>query len=161
MFDKNKHITVAGDVMLDQYWFGDVKRISQEAPVPIVNITSEEFRPGGAANVAMNIANLGPKVNLYGVGGKDQKLKTLIKALNMDNLKINFLQSNEITINKLRIISKGNQMIRVDFEDSFSKKNQQNLLKMWENSQVKEDLLILSDYNKGSINAHRIGLNSD
>ena len=78
MFDKNKQITVAGDVMLDQYWFGDVKRISQEAPVPIVNITSEEFRPGGA-NVAINIANLGPKVNLFGVGGKDQKLKTLIK----------------------------------------------------------------------------------
>ena len=114
-------VLVVGDIMLDRYWYGPTQRISPEAPVPIVKINQDEHRPGGAANVALNIASIGGKVTLVGITGEDeaaQHLKTQILAL---NIACEFDQQENIpTITKLRVMSRNQQLIRLDFEESFS-----------------------------------------
>src|SRR5690349_13960529 len=99
-------ILVVGDVMLDRYWFGDTARISPEAPVPIVNIQETNYRPGGAGNVALNIAALGAKVTLLGAIGKDEAAAQLIQQLDAANVQHDFCLIDHATIVKLRIISR-------------------------------------------------------
>ena len=114
---KNCNILVVGDIMLDEYIFGETSRINPEAPVPIVNVEKTEYRLGGAANVANNIISLGGKCTLIGQVGNDENKKLLEKELINKNIE-NFLIENKIyqTIKKTRIISQNQQLIRIDHE---------------------------------------------
>jgi len=145
-------VLVVGDIMLDQYWYGPTQRISPEAPVPVVKITQDERRPGGAANVALNIASIGGKVTLAGITGEDdaaQHLRTQLTALNIN---CEFDQQKNIpTITKLRVMSRNQQLIRLDFEESLHDVNKTKLEEKVAAQLVKHDLLLLSDYSKGTL----------
>jgi D-beta-D-heptose 7-phosphate kinase/D-beta-D-heptose 1-phosphate adenosyltransferase len=145
-------ILVVGDVMLDRYWFGDAARISPEAPVPVVKVKQVDDRPGGAGNVALNIAALGAKVTLLGVTGDDAAATILVEQLKANGVtsKVQHL-ANIPTITKLRVISRHQQLIRLDFEEKFPEFNYQGLLEEYEQALAEADLVILSDYNKGTL----------
>ncbi len=150
---QNKKILVIGDVMLDRYWSGQTQRISPEAPVPIVQVNAEEDRLGGAGNVALNLAVLTAKVTLLGVIGHDahgQRIQALCESA-----KIHFvcLHSEQATITKLRIISKHQQLLRIDFEEKLAETEamQQNILHLAETLINSHDVVILSDYGKGTL----------
>ena len=114
-------LLVVGDVMLDRYWHGDTARISPEAPVPVVRIESHEDRPGGAANVALNIAALGAGVRVVGLVGRDEPAEVLRQRLAAAGINCAFVEAaSEPTITKLRIISRSQQLIRLDMEKRFS-----------------------------------------
>lgn len=109
-----------GDVMLDRYWHGDTARVSPEAPVPVVKVEQIEERPGGAANVALNIASLGAGVSLAGVVGRDEAADFLKARLTSAGIDCDFQVSRgKPTITKLRVISRHQQLIRLDFEEPF------------------------------------------
>ncbi|MFL6710726.1 MAG: bifunctional heptose 7-phosphate kinase/heptose 1-phosphate adenyltransferase, partial [Massilia sp.] len=112
-------ILVVGDVMLDRYWFGEVSRISPEAPVPIVRVERREERLGGAANVARNVASLGAHVGLLGVVGRDEAGEQVAQLLSESSIH-SYLQRDPAisTIIKLRVIGRQQQMVRIDFEDA-------------------------------------------
>ncbi|WP_417504528.1 bifunctional D-glycero-beta-D-manno-heptose-7-phosphate kinase/D-glycero-beta-D-manno-heptose 1-phosphate adenylyltransferase HldE [Marinomonas gallaica] len=115
---KNKHILVVGDVMLDRYWHGGTSRISPEAPVQVVKVSSVEDRPGGAANVALGLAKLGIRVSLVGVVGQDENATALENALTQSGVECHFVTTDSLpTITKLRVISRHQQLIRLDFEE--------------------------------------------
>src|SRR4029077_11687131 len=110
-------VLVVGDVMLDRYWFGDVERISPEAPVPVVKVTRHEERPGGAANVARNASALGAPVTLVSAIGADEAGALLEKLLAADNVHTSFHRDPTLpTTVKLRVIGRQQQLLRVDFE---------------------------------------------
>jgi rfaE bifunctional protein kinase chain/domain len=145
-------ILVVGDVMLDRYWFGDVSRISPEAPVPIVRIEKREERLGGAANVARNAAALGAHCGLLGVVGADEagaQVEALLAESGIDS----FLQRDAAisTIIKLRVIGRQQQLLRIDFEDAPSDTVLRDKLTQFNALLADYDVIILSDYNKGSL----------
>ena len=110
-------VLIVGDVMLDRYWFGDVERISPEAPVPVVKIARSEERPGGAANVARNIAALGARAMLLSATGRDEAADTLLRLLDSDRIDVSFLRDDALrTTVKLRVIGRQQQLLRIDFE---------------------------------------------
>ena len=110
------NVLVVGDIMLDRYWYGGTNRISPEAPVPIVKIDSIEERPGGAANVALNITSLGGKARLIGLTGMDEPAKVLDEQLTNRHVHCDFVSvSTHPTITKLRVLSRNQQLIRIDF----------------------------------------------
>lgn len=144
-------ILVVGDIMLDRYWFGDTMRISPEAPVPIVKINNHDNRPGGAGNVALNIAALGSKIILLGMVGEDEAAQVLSELLTSANVAHDLCTSATVsTIVKLRVISKHQQLLRLDFEETIQTKNQ-DLVTRFESYLDQVDLVILSDYKKGTI----------
>ena len=111
-------VLVVGDVMLDRYWYGPTSRISPEAPVPVVKVDTIEERPGGAANVAMNIASLGATSRLVGLTGIDDAARALSAKLNEVNVRCDFVSvPTHPTITKLRVLSRNQQLIRLDFEE--------------------------------------------
>ena len=115
---KNKHILVVGDVMLDRYWHGGTSRISPEAPVQVVKVSNVEDRPGGAANVALGLAKLGVRVSLVGVVGNDENATALENTLTEQGVECHFVTADNLpTITKLRVISRHQQLIRLDFEE--------------------------------------------
>ncbi|GHE84289.1 bifunctional D-glycero-beta-D-manno-heptose-7-phosphate kinase/D-glycero-beta-D-manno-heptose 1-phosphate adenylyltransferase HldE [Thalassotalea profundi] len=145
-------VLVVGDIMLDRYWYGPTQRISPEAPVPVVKISQDEDRPGGAANVALNIASLGGKVTLVGITGEDEAANTLSANLNGMNIKCRFDRHNSIpTITKLRVLSRNQQLIRLDFEESLSQINKTTLFSNVSEEIAQHDVLLLSDYAKGTL----------
>jgi D-beta-D-heptose 7-phosphate kinase/D-beta-D-heptose 1-phosphate adenosyltransferase len=145
-------VLVVGDIMLDRYWYGPTQRISPEAPVPVVKINQDEDRPGGAANVALNIASLGGKVTLAGITGDDEAAKTLETHLNALNIVCQFDRRSEVpTITKLRVMSRNQQLIRLDFEESLTQIDKLTLTKQVESLVSQHDVLLLSDYNKGTL----------
>ena len=146
------HVLVVGDVMLDRYWFGPTSRISPEAPVPIVRVDGSEDRPGGAANVALNIASLGARVTLSGLVGQDDNASLLEQALSAADIATDF-QHSELapTITKLRVMSRSQQLIRLDFEQSFGDIDTTPLTGKVMEGMAQADLLILSDYGKGTL----------
>ncbi len=149
---KQKRILVVGDVMLDRYWFGDVSRISPEAPVPVVKIGRSEERLGGAANVALNLVALGAKVDLLSVIGKDEAGGTLEKL--MKDCAINARLHRDPGISttvKLRVIGRHQQLLRIDFETAPSREILSSKLKDYERMLARADLVILSDYGKGGL----------
>ncbi|MCE9686960.1 bifunctional D-glycero-beta-D-manno-heptose-7-phosphate kinase/D-glycero-beta-D-manno-heptose 1-phosphate adenylyltransferase HldE [Shewanella sp. AS16] len=152
-FEKAK-VLVVGDVMLDRYWVGPTGRISPEAPVPVVKINQIEDRPGGAANVALNIATLGGQVQLAGLVGKDEAAAALTLGVKTLGVEPEWLEVNDKpTITKLRVLSRNQQLIRLDFEEPFAKADSQRLL---EHSSALLDgvgVLVLSDYAKGAIDS--------
>jgi bifunctional ADP-heptose synthase (sugar kinase/adenylyltransferase) len=110
-------VLVVGDVMLDRYWFGDVDRISPEAPVPVVRIARSEERPGGAANVARNVASLGAKASLLSVVGADEAGHALERLVAADGIAASLHHDPSLpTTVKLRVIARQQQLLRIDFE---------------------------------------------
>lgn len=150
-FTKNS-VIVIGDIMLDRYWFGDTSRISPEAPVPIIKIKQNDDRPGGAGNVALNIAALGTQVTLIGITGNDDAAQTLTRQLIAANITPVIHQfSNIPTITKLRIISRHQQLLRLDFEEKFPAFDAKILTESFKEHLAHAKLVILSDYNKGTL----------
>ena len=145
-------VLVAGDVMLDRYWTGPTQRISPEAPVPVVRIQKNESRPGGAANVALNTAALGVKTRLLGVVGRDEPAKLLRDGLDGQGVVTAFLESQDKpTITKLRVLSRNQQLIRLDFEDNFAVLESAGIEQAFEAALDGSGALVLSDYGKGTL----------
>lgn len=145
-------ILVAGDVMLDRYWFGDVNRISPEAPVPVVRIEREEARLGGAANVARNTAALGSPSSLLGITGNDEAGSILENLLHEAGITPHLHRDNSIsTIIKLRVIGRQQQLLRVDFEKKPGKEAVNSKTAHFRALLPHHDIIILSDYAKGAM----------
>jgi len=146
-------LLVIGDVMLDRYWHGTASRISPEAPVPVVQVGNQEDRPGGAGNVALNIAALGSAATLIGVVGEDDNAKDLESRLAAAGVYCEFLRSpDKPTITKLRVISQHQQLIRLDFEHQFDEQDVAELQTLAESLIPSAQVLVLSDYAKGALN---------
>lgn len=155
------NVVIVGDIMLDRYWSGSTTRISPEAPVPIVKITSMEERPGGAANVAMNIASLQGKPTLLGLTGEDEAAKIVKKQLSHQNVSCNFVTTPTLpTLTKLRILSRHQQLIRLDFEDGFARIEKSPLMSKVQVALKKAHVIILSDYGKGTLSDVNAIINS-
>ena len=145
-------VLVVGDVMLDRYWFGDVERISPEAPVPVVKIARSEERPGGAANVARNAAALGAQATLLSVVGDDEPGRALARLLEGERVQASFLRDAAApTTVKLRVIGRQQQLLRIDFETAPSHEVLAAKLADFERLLAEADLVILSDYGKGGL----------
>lgn len=145
-------ILVVGDVMLDRYWFGDVERISPEAPVPVARINKTEDRAGGAANVARNIAALGGQVRLLAVVGQDEAGDTLEKLLHQDGVTTSLHRDSDIsTTVKLRVLARQQQLLRIDFENEPNHEVLAAKLHEFETILPSYDVVILSDYGKGGL----------
>lgn len=144
-------VMVVGDVMLDRYWYGPSSRISPEAPVPVVKVNTIEERPGGAANVAMNIASLGANA-LVRLTGIDDAARALSKSLADVNVKCDFVSvPTHPTITKLRVLSRNQQLIRLDFEEGFEGVDPQPLHERINQALSSIGALVLSDYAKGAL----------
>jgi len=149
---RNTSVLVAGDVMLDRYWFGDTERISPEAPVPVVAIKRVDERLGGAANVARNIASLGAQVQLIGLIGQDEAGKQVQQILLDLGIK-SLLQVDDTvpTIVKLRVVARQQQLIRLDFEKEPDLDSLKSKLQSFEDAVPTADAVIFSDYGKGAL----------
>tara|TARA_Y100001001_G_scaffold98921_1_gene96718 strand:+ start:298 stop:1728 length:1431 start_codon:yes stop_codon:yes gene_type:complete len=145
-------VLIVGDLMLDRYWSGGTGRISPEAPVPVVNVSGSEDRPGGAANVAVNVATLGAKVTLLGMCGHDENARILKEKLSSFDINCEFFEVPERdTITKLRVMSRNQQLLRSDFEKSFADVDKSALLTTFNQALDDVDIVILSDYAKGCL----------
>ena len=144
-------VLVIGDVMLDRYWFGEVERISPEAPVPVVHVTKREDRLGGAANVARNAVALGAKVTLAGIVGPDEPGREIHQMLTNANIVAALMQDDvsHPTTLKMRVLGRQQQMVRVDFEGKPSSACVQRLTDQVLPLIREHDVLVLSDYDKG------------
>lgn len=146
------HVLVVGDVMLDRYWHGDTSRISPEAPVPVVKVSKAEERPGGAGNVALNIAALGAHASVLGLTGDDEACTVLEDLLQNAGIECLFEHLPDCaTVTKLRVLSRHQQLIRLDFEDGFAAHDPQGLFKRYEQQLASTGAVILSDYGKGTL----------
>lgn len=159
---KDLNVLVVGDVMVDFYLFGEVNRISPEAPVPVVEILKKEARPGGAANVALNISELGGNPILLTIIGKDSTATTLLQLLKKNEVKTNHVlqHNNRVTTLKTRVFDEDKQVVRFDEEEAeYLESAQENLL-LKELKKIfaaqKIDVIILQDYNKGVLTKHVI-----
>jgi D-glycero-beta-D-manno-heptose-7-phosphate kinase len=145
-------VLVVGDVMLDRYWFGDVNRISPEAPVPVVHVTRVEQRPGAAANVARGVAALGAQARLLAVIGDDEAGTALAELLTQASVSANLHRDAALeTTVKLRVIGRQQQLIRLDFERVPSHAVLANKLADFERMLADADIVVLSDYAKGGL----------
>lgn len=145
-------ILIVGDVMLDRYWFGEVSRISPEAPVPVVKVEKVEERPGGAANVARNCAALGAQVALLSVVGADEAGKTLARLMADANIDTSLHEDARLnTTVKLRVISRQQQLLRIDFENTPDHEVLRAKLADFSARLADYDVVILSDYGKGGL----------
>ena len=145
-------VLVVGDAMLDRYWFGAVDRISPEAPVPVVRVTREEERLGGAANVALNVQTLGARATLVTVVGDDEPARRLRSLL--EERGINALLGSDpqlFTIVKLRVIGRAQQLLRVDFENQPEHEVLASMLADYERALPDHDAVLFSDYGKGGL----------
>jgi D-beta-D-heptose 7-phosphate kinase/D-beta-D-heptose 1-phosphate adenosyltransferase len=145
----NRHVLVVGDVMLDCYWDGQATRISPEAPVPVVRVKGQRQVPGGAANVAMNIAALGAKVTLIGAVGQDDAAATLQKQLEAKGIQFLPIVTTAPTTLKWRVLSHHQQLIRLDFEEQQSAPILDESLQKTFEAALDADLIVFSDYGKG------------
>lgn len=145
-------VLVAGDVMLDRYWHGPAGRISPEAPVPVVRVSDIEDRPGGAANVALNMAALGAQAALVGVAGGDEAEDILRQRLGAAGIQCRFQDAEgRPTITKLRVISRQQQLLRLDFEEPFAELDPAPFTADVKAALAGCGALVLSDYLKGAL----------
>jgi rfaE bifunctional protein kinase chain/domain len=145
-------VLVVGDVMLDQYWFGEVSRISPEAPVPVVRIGRMEERPGGAANVARNAAALGAQVDLLAVVGEDEPGASLGRLLAVEGVQAHLTRDPTLnTTVKLRVVGRQQQLLRIDFENLPAADALEAKLADFESRLAEAQVVILSDYAKGAL----------
>ena len=143
---------VVGDVMLDRYWFGDVSRISPEAPVPVVLIRDEDQRLGGAANVAWNCKELGARTRLLSVVGRDEPGQALEKLLKARRIDASLHRDRGLsTTQKLRVIGRRQQLLRIDFERPPSREVLALKLEEFKRALPDCDVILLSDYGKGGL----------
>ena len=144
-------VLVAGDAMLDEYWFGDTGRISPEAPVPVVRTVSTDQRPGGAANVALNLAALGASPLLVAIVGDDERGRRLAALLEARGVQCRFVYSSAVsTIHKLRVLARNQQLIRLDSEQSLAPAAVA-LRPVFDEALDQADVVVLSDYAKGTL----------
>ncbi len=152
----NARVLVIGDVMLDRYWHGGTSRISPEAPVPVVHIQEVEERVGGAGNVALNISALGGRATVLGVVGRDEAANLLAERLNQAQVNSLLVPHDTYpTVTKLRVISRHQQLIRLDFEDDFECVPVGQLLARMRSCLNDVDVVVLSDYGKGVLSRPR------
>lgn len=153
MPDTAKRILVIGDVMLDRYWKGTSVRLSPEAPVPVVHVANIENRLGGAANVALNLARLGTKVALCGLVGTDQEANIIRKMLAEANIEDRLVvgTSSFVTIQKIRVISPNQQIVRADFEMEADTETIERVTQVATDLIKCSDTVIFSDYKKGAL----------
>jgi rfaE bifunctional protein kinase chain/domain len=145
-------VLVVGDVMLDRYWFGEVSRISPEAPVPVVLIANEDERLGGAANVAWNCKELAARTKLLSVVGRDEPGRTLEKLLRQKGIEASLHRDRSLsTTQKLRVIGRRQQLLRIDFETPPSREVLASKLEEFKRALADCDVVILSDYGKGGL----------
>jgi len=145
-------VLVVGDLMLDRYWHGPTSRISPEAPVPVVHVKQHEERAGGAGNVALNIAALGAKASLLGFVGQDEAAAALETLLKKAGVLCLFQAIADFpTITKLRVMSRHQQLIRLDFEDGFQQVDTDSLLHLFHAELTQSQVVVLSDYGKGTL----------
>lgn len=145
-------VAVVGDVMLDRYWKGSSGRLSPEAPVPVVQVKGREDRAGGAANVALNVATLGAPCSLVGIVGADEAAVKLEKLLRDQHIVPQFIISgNHPTITKLRVLARNQQLLRLDFEDSFTDVDEDTLVKAYKAAISDARVIVCSDYGKGTL----------
>lgn len=145
-------VLVVGDVMLDRYWFGEVERISPEAPVPVVHVTRQEDRLGGAANVAKNAAALGAQVGLLSVVGRDEPGERVAALLAETGIASHLHRDDQLpTTIKLRVIGRRQQLVRVDFEDAPSREVLADKLGQFVELLAQYDVVVMSDYGKGGL----------
>ena len=145
-------VLVVGDAMLDRYWFGAVDRISPEAPVPVVRVTREEERLGGAANVALNVKTLGAQATLLTVVGDDEPARKLRQLLEQQGVTALLGSDPKLyTIVKLRVIGRSQQLIRVDFENQPDHEVLSGMLADYERVLPDHDAVLFSDYGKGGL----------
>jgi len=146
------HILIIGDIMLDRYWHGVTSRISPEAPVPVVHVKQQHECPGGAGNVAFNIRALGGEVTVIGVTGQDEAANTITNQLTKKGIHCAFIQLSGVsTVTKLRVMSRHQQLIRLDFEDGFIDLDHQAIQIQMESCLQNIDAVVLSDYGKGTL----------
>ncbi len=146
------HVVVVGDVMLDRYWFGDARRVSQEAPVPVVDVQQVEDRPGGAANVALNVVALGARCTLIGVVGEDEAGGNLTRTLTAAGVVCDFVRAPDWpTVMKLRVVSQKQQLIRADFEKPLVGDHGERLAGKVRARLGDASSLVLQDYDKGTL----------
>jgi len=149
---KAGRVLVIGDLMLDQYWHGGTSRISPEAPVPVVKVDSIEHRAGGAGNVALNIAALGGVVNLQALVGNDEPASILKNVLTDASVGCHLSElEGRSTITKLRVMSRHQQLIRLDFENDFSQTDGEQMVAKFRQLVLHCDAVVLSDYGKGTL----------
>lgn len=145
-------VLVVGDVMLDRYWFGAVDRISAEAPVPVVRITREKDRLGGAANVVVNSQALGAQVTVLTVVGDDEPATRLEQLLAERQIRAVLRRDPGLkTIVKLRVIGRAQQLLRVDFENTPAHKVLEQMLASFDEELARHDVVVFSDYGKGDL----------
>ncbi len=145
-------VLVVGDAMLDRYLFGEVERISPEAPVPVVRVTRQEERLGGAANVALNAKSLGPKVTLITVVGDDEPARVLQHLLKTQDVESILGRDPKLfTCVKLRVIGRAQQLVRVDFENQPDHEVLADMLSDFARVVGAHDAVLFSDYGKGGL----------
>ncbi len=145
-------ILVIGDVMLDRYWFGEVERISPEAPVPVVRVARREDRLGGAANVARNIVALGAQAALMGLIGNDEAGETIGALARQEGIQAQLVADATMpTTLKLRVLGRQQQLLRVDFEEPPNDGGLNALMRSAGQAMACRDVVVLSDYAKGSL----------
>ncbi len=149
-----KHILVIGDLILDEYLFGDINRINPEAPVPVLNVSNNnrEHRLGGAANTANNVVALGAKCTVIGQVGNDKFKEPMLELFKQANINTFLIERNNFTtIKKTRLVAQNQQALRVDFEDPkpIQSEHVQQIIKFIKSNQF--DMILLSDYNKGTL----------
>ena len=148
---RHGNITVIGDVMLDRFWSGASRRVSPEAPVPVVNVSGQEDRAGGAGNVAVNLAELGVTVSLVGLCGDDEHARALRSCVESAGVRWNVMPCKADTIVKLRVLSRNQQLLRMDFEQTLAPYANDLFLRYAQQHLADADLVILSDYAKGTL----------
>ncbi|WP_018606338.1 D-glycero-beta-D-manno-heptose-7-phosphate kinase [Uliginosibacterium gangwonense] len=149
---RSARVLVVGDVMLDRYWFGEVSRISPEAPVPVVHVQRTEERPGGAANVARNAVALGASCTLLAVVGKDEPADALERLLLGEGVHARLHRDESLsTTIKLRVIGRQQQLLRIDFENTPAYEVLQGKLSEFKALLADYDVVVLSDYGKGGL----------
>jgi D-beta-D-heptose 7-phosphate kinase/D-beta-D-heptose 1-phosphate adenosyltransferase len=155
---KNSEILVIGDLILDRYIWGKVKRISPEAPVPVVEVTNDNLMLGGAANVAHNIISLGGVVTLVGVAGKDRLGKILKQLLEDNNIEHEIFEDSRPTTLKTRVIAHNQQVVRFDKENKskISGRIMENIITFLKRPILEHDAIIVSDYMKGMVSRELI-----
>ena len=145
-------VLVVGDLMLDRYWHGGTSRISPEAPVPVVHVKQNEERAGGACNVALNIATLGAQCTVMGLSGDDESARVLEQLLDNVGVTPMFIKRSEnSTVTKLRVMSRHQQLMRLDFEDGFIGTDLSGLEKAFAEQLDNFNIVVCSDYGKGSL----------
>ncbi|MBI4140867.1 hypothetical protein HY485_03460, partial [Candidatus Woesearchaeota archaeon] len=143
------NVLVIGDTMLDKFVWGEVTRISPEAPVPVVNVTNETCAPGGAANAAMNVAALGAQCFLTGLTGDDAGRDVLITLLRSKNINTDgLLIHNHPTTQKVRIMGNNHQLVRYDYEEKTQNEKEQEMINYVKSIIEKIDVILISDYAK-------------